>query len=118
MFIVNLLAQSKLAALYMALSWAEEPIPTYTKAINLAIFLIALFFLVRKPFTQAMDERRGAIRIELDRARLEKQAAEERLREIEGRLSRIDEEVNEIRANAEREGKAEYARLIKLAEEE
>lgn len=114
----NLFTQSKAAALFFAFTWAEGLNPVIPKTVNLLIFLIVLFLILRKPFIKAMQDRREGIRAELVRAKAEKAEAEEKLREIETRLSRLDQEVAEIRANAELEAKAEYERLIKQAGEE
>lgn len=100
-----------------AIFWFAEP-PIYFKFINLAIFLGAVVFLVRKPFMQAMDDRRKAIQSELKRAKAEKEAAETKLREIQDRLNRLNDEVAQIRTQAEQEAKAEYARLAKQTEED
>lgn len=110
-----LLTQTK--ALFFAFYWAEGflPIP---KIFNLTLFLIVMVILLRKPLAQALRDRREHIRAELVRAREEKAAAEEKLRQVEARLNRLDQEVAEIRANAEREAQAEHDRLIKLANEE
>lgn len=101
--------------------FAEEGshgVPLHWKIINLAVFLAVMFFLVKKPFSQAMTDRRESIKSELNRAKAEKEVAEAKLREIQGRLSRLEEEIAEIRTKAEKEAQAEYSRLVKQTEEE
>ena len=114
---LNLFTQFEAGSFLYAFSWAEGflPIP---KIINFILFAGGLFFLLRKPFSQAMRERRELIQADLKRAKAEKEAAEAKLREIEGRLNRLDSEIGEIRAAAEQEAKAEYERLIKQAQGE
>ena len=92
--------------------------PVIPRTVNLLIFLAVMFFILRKPLSKAMQDKRDGIKAELQRARAEKEEAEKRLREIDARLSRLDEEVAEIKAKAEQEAKAEYERLIKQADEE
>jgi ATP synthase F0 subunit b len=116
MFIVNLFPQLRASLLLFA--WAEGTNPLIPKTFNLLLFLAVMIYILRRPFSQAMQDRRDAIQNELKRAKAEKAAAEEKLREIEARLNRLNEEVNEIRLTAEREAKAEFERLVKQAEEE
>ena len=99
MFTAILYWQTQLAT-FFALFWAEgaHGVPLHWKIINLVVFLSAIFLLVRKPFSQAMADRKSSIQSELKRAKAEKEAAENKLREIEAQ--------------------AEYARLSKQTEEE
>lgn len=102
----------------LAFIWAEGLNPLIPKTVNLLIFLTIMFFLLRKPFMQAMQDRRDSIKAELKRAKAEKEEAVQKLHELESRLARLDEEIAEIRSNAEKESKAEYERLVKQAGEE
>jgi F-type H+-transporting ATPase subunit b len=112
----NLFIQS--ATLLFAF-WAEGGInPLIPRTVNLIIFLVVIFLILRKPFAKAMVDRRSEIKAELVKAKAEKAEAEQKLREIETRLSRLDEEIAEIKVNAENEAKAEYDRLLKQAGEE
>jgi F-type H+-transporting ATPase subunit b len=118
MIYAYLFTQMKAATLLFAFYWAEAINPLIPRTVNLLIFLAVLFFILRKPLTKAMQERREGIKEELKRAKAEKEEAEKRLREIETRLSRLDEEVAQIKATAEQEAKAEYERLLKQADED
>jgi F-type H+-transporting ATPase subunit b len=118
MIMLHLFTQTKAAIFLLAFYWAEVINPLIPRTVNLLIFLAVMFFILRKPLTQAFQNRRGEIIEELKRAKAEKEEAEKRLREIDARLARLDEEVAEIRANAEREAKAEFERLIKQAQDE
>lgn len=119
MFTAILYWQTQLAT-FFALFWAEgaHGVPLHWKVINLVVFLSAIFLLVRKPFSQAMADRKSSIQSELKRAKAEKEAAENKLREIEARLNRLQDEITEIKDNAAKEAQAEYARLSKQTEEE
>lgn len=81
------------------------------KAINLVIFLAVMYFLVRKPARDFYRQRLADVRAMLERAAKEKEAATAKLAEIDARLSRLDADLAEIRAAAEREAAAEQARL-------
>ena len=95
-----------------------QGLPLHWKIVNLVIFLGVMVFLVRKPFSQAMIDRRDSIKSELTRAKAEKEAAEAKLREIQGRFNRLEQEIAEIRDKAEKEAQAEYSRLTKQTQEE
>ncbi len=85
--------------------------PAIPKAVNLAIFLTVLYLLVRKPARKFFAERLATVRATLDRAAKEKAEAEAKINELNTRLSKLDAEVAEIRAQAEREAIAERERL-------
>lgn len=85
--------------------------PAIPKAVNLAIFLTVMYLLVRKPAREFFAERLATVRATLDRAAKEKAEAEAKINELNARLSKLDVEVAEIRAQAEREALAESARL-------
>jgi F-type H+-transporting ATPase subunit b len=81
------------------------------KALNLIIFLLVIYYLVRKPARQFFSQRLAEVRTMLDRAEKEKAEATAKLSEIEARLARLDIELAGIRAQAEQEAAAERARL-------
>jgi F-type H+-transporting ATPase subunit b len=85
--------------------------PAIPKAVNLALFIGVLYYLLRKPVREFFTTRLAEVRITLDRAAKEKAGAEAKLNELNARLSRLDAEVAEIRSQAEREAQAERARL-------
>ena len=81
------------------------------KALNLIIFLLVIYYLVRKPAREFFSQRLAEVRKTLDRAAKEKEAATAKLAEIEERLALLDTELAGIRAQAEQEAAAERARL-------
>ena len=105
----------------LLLAEAAEQIPWYRdprwRVINLLIFVIFLAYLFVKKLRigHVFDNRAAAIVKELEEARREKQEAQAKLAEVEARLSRLDQEVAEIRAEAEREGARESARISEAA---
>ena len=86
------------------------------KFINLAIFIGALVYLVKKPLTSAFKARREAIRSELIRAEEEKQAALEQLVSAEAKLASIESEKAEILRKAREEAEAEKTNILKQTE--
>ena len=94
------------------------PLGTIAKILNLAIFVGALYFLLRKPLAEAFRARREGIRQQLMRAQEERNAALAKLEEVEGRLSRLDAEVEAIRAQAQKEAAEERARIERATEDD
>ena len=88
------------------------------KAVNLAIFLAFLYFILRKPMAAFFESRSKAIVADLERAKAERDVAEAKLAEVDARLSRLDAEREQIRAEAEREAEAELARIAARTEED
>ena len=88
------------------------------RVINLLVFVVILVYLLRNKIRigQVFDNRAASIVRELEHARQEKQEAEQRLAELEARLGRLDQEVAEIRAQSERESKAEAERITQTAQ--
>lgn len=86
------------------------------KFINLAIFIGALVYLVKKPLTSAFKAKREAIRAELIKAEEEKQAALEQLVSAEAKLAAIESEKAEILRKAREEAEAEKADILKQTE--
>lgn len=90
---------------------AEGLHPAIPKAVNLALFVGLLYYLLRKPAREFFATRLAEVRATLDRAAKEKAAAEAKMNELNARLSKLDTELAEIRSQAEREAQAERARL-------
>jgi F-type H+-transporting ATPase subunit b len=65
-----------------------------------------------------MRDRTATIKKALEEARAASQEANRRLSEIEGTLRRLDVEIGQMQASAEREATAEEARIQKAAEED
>ena len=86
--------------------------------INLAIFIAAMIYLLRKPLTKAFKARREMIRAELIRAEEERQAALAQLTATEAKLARLEAEKSEVLERAKREAEAEKLRIAREAEEE
>lgn len=96
----------------------QELLPTIAKLINLLLFIGVMFYFLRRPVKEAFRARQESIRSELMRAEEERAAAEAKLAEVEGRLARLGEEVEAIRANAQKDAAEERARVERATEAE
>ncbi|MEP7270818.1 MAG: ATP synthase F0 subunit B [Acidobacteriota bacterium] len=85
--------------------------PAIPKAVNLLIFGLVLYYLLRKSTRDFFVNRLREVRATLDRAAKDREDATRRLAEIDSRLSRLDTELAEIKAQAEIEVRAEQTRL-------
>lgn len=93
-------------------------LPTIAKLVNLLLFAGLMFYLLRRPIVGAFRGRQESIRSELMQAEEERAAAEARLQEVEGRLARLDVEVEAIRANAQKDAAEERVRVERATEAE
>jgi F-type H+-transporting ATPase subunit b len=85
--------------------------------INLLVFVIFLIYILRSKVRigQVFDNRAASIVNELEQAKRDKQESQQRLAELEARLGRLDQEVADIRAEAERESAHEAERIHQTA---
>ena len=86
------------------------------KFINLAIFVAALVYLLKKPLGEAFKAKRDAIRAELIKAEQEKQAALTELTAVETKLAALENEKAAVLKNAREEAEAEKANILKQTE--
>ncbi len=94
--------------------WAN---PDIWRVLNLLVFVIFLIYILRSKVRigQVFNDRAASIVKELDQAKHDKQEAQRRLAELEARLGRLDQEVADIRAEAERESANEAERVRQTA---
>jgi F-type H+-transporting ATPase subunit b len=85
------------------------------KFVNLAIFVAAFLYFVRKPLSKAFKAKREVIRAELIKAEEAKKAALARLTEVEARLAGVETEIEAIKREAREEIEAEKQRLAAQA---
>ncbi len=90
---------------------------TLWRVINLLVFVIVLIYVLRSKVRigQVFDNRAASIIKELEQAKRDKEESQARLAELEARLGRLDQEVVEIRAEAERESARESERVRQAA---
>ena len=101
-------------------AWWNYPGFELWKFINLAIFIPLLIWFLNRflGVRGALRHRKEQIRIDLDRAQAERDAAVAKLKEVEERLARLDTEVTTIRAQSQREAAEERERIVKSTEQE
>jgi F-type H+-transporting ATPase subunit b len=86
--------------------------------INFAIVVGVIGWLWQKNVPALFRNRTASIQKAIEEARRASEDANRRLSEIEARLGRLDDEINQMRATAEREAAAEEGRIKATAEEE
>jgi len=79
---------------------------------NLALVAAVIFWAARKPLANFFANRSESIRRQLAEAQEARLAAEAKLAEIEARMSHLDDEMQAIKLNAEKEAEQEHRRLI------
>lgn len=87
------------------------------KVLNLLVFVIFLIYILRNKVRigQVFNNRAASIIKELEQARRDKQESQQKLAELEARLGRLDQEVADIREQAERESEREAERIRQTA---
>lgn len=92
-------------------SWFNYPGLELWKFLNLAIFLAAAIYILRKKINEALLARRDAIQQELLAAQREREQALARVAEADDLLTRLDEHVGAIHKQATQEAEGERKRL-------
>ena len=87
-------------------------------AINFAVLAVFFWMLLRSKLPQMFRDRTSTIQKALKEAQAASAEATARLGAIEARLAKLDSEVSDIRAGAEREAAAEEERVRAAAEED
>jgi F-type H+-transporting ATPase subunit b len=86
--------------------------------INFVVLAVFFWMLLKSKLPQMFRDRTSTIQKALKEAQAAGAEASRRLGEIEARLSRLDSEVSDIKAGAEREASAEEERVRAAAEED
>jgi F-type H+-transporting ATPase subunit b len=86
------------------------------RVMNFAVLAIALFFLLRKPVSQALGSRVQSIREQLTDLENKKREAEKALAEYEAKIANLDDEAKKIVEEYIQQGKEAKERIIKEAE--
>ena len=100
--------------------WWDYPGFELWKFVNLAIFVAALVFLLTRKVRlgEIFKARREDIKRELAKAQEERDAALQKLKEVEERLARLDTEVTSIKEQSAREAMEERERIARSTETE
>jgi F-type H+-transporting ATPase subunit b len=86
--------------------------------INFAIVAGVIVWVSRKNLPAAFRNRTASIQKSIEEARRASEDANQRLAQIESRLSRLDDEIAQMRIASEREASAEEQRIQRAAEED
>ena len=81
------------------------------RIVNFIIFVAVLYYFLRKPAAQFFRDRTLRISRELAQARADREEARAKLQQIESRLNRLDDEIQELNIRAAAEADAEEARI-------
>jgi F-type H+-transporting ATPase subunit b len=81
------------------------------RVVNFLIFVVALYYVLRKPASDFFRQRAHTIARDLEEAERARAAAAQDLAQARAQLARVDEDVAAIRERAQREAEAEYERL-------
>ena len=92
--------------------------PDLWRVINIIVFALILVYILRNKIGigKVFDRRAASIVQELEKAKRDKDEALSQLAEVEARLARLDQEVADIRLEAEREAVRESERIRMDAE--
>ncbi len=86
------------------------------KVFNFVVLAVGLFFLLRKPVSQALNDRIKGIKDELEDLEGRKAAVEKQLAEYSTKLASLDKEAEQVIAEYVRQGEEAKSRILKEAE--
>ena len=98
--------------------WFNYPGLELWKFLNLAIFLAAGIYILRRPISEALGARREAIKQELVQAQQQRAQAEAKIAEADSLLSRLDADVRAVKEQAVQEAESERQRLAAATQRE
>lgn len=93
--------------------WVETD--TY-RVMNFAVLAVGLFFLLKKPVSQALNSRISGIKEQLADLESKKEKVEQELTQYKEKLSLLDKEAEKIVGEYIRQGKEAKERILKEAE--
>ena len=88
----------------------------YVRVMNFTVLAVALFFVLRKPLSQALSSRIKGIKEQLDDLEAQKAEAEKKLAEYNQQLAQLEKEAEKIVDDYVRQGNEAKARILKEAE--
>ena len=99
--------------------WWDYPGFEFWKFVNLALFVGLLIYVLKKADIRGAFRARGdSIKAELEKARIERDAALAKLKEVEERLAGMNDQVALINQRSKTETEAEAARIAQSTKEE
>ncbi len=117
-FIIQVTPGTFLAGEY---PWWNYPSLEAWKFLNLIVLVLVAWYLHRRfgrPLAEALRTRREGIKLELEKAKAERDLAYAKLAEVETRFEKLDAEVASIRERSKAEAEAESRRLESATEQE
>jgi F-type H+-transporting ATPase subunit b len=91
---------------------------TIGRIFNLALVILVLVWIARKPLQEFYASRTLSIQTQLAEAREARANAEAKLAEMEAKLAGLNDELRQLSAAAEKEAEEEYQRLVAEAEKD
>lgn len=85
------------------------------RVMNFAVLVVALFFAVRRPVADALNNRINTIKTQLEDLEAKKAAAAKKLAEYEKKIATLDSEVAQILAQYKEQGEAAKMRILDKA---
>ena len=96
-------------------NWAEVIKPLILRAINFIGFGALLYFLLRKPISKFLTQRRANIEEDIQESAKKKKWAEEKFNEYQKRLNNIEQEIQALNVSLKKEGELESQEIIENA---
>lgn len=91
--------------------WFNYPGLEIWKFLNLAVFTIAMIYVLRRPISDALASRRDAIKQELVDAEAKRTRAMEEMVKAQAQLDHLDADIASVREHAREEAESERVRL-------
>jgi F-type H+-transporting ATPase subunit b len=88
------------------------------KFVNMVLFLGLLGWLLKGPISRFFASRRDAIRTRLADAESRRERADRMAEEIQGRLARVEAELDAIRSRADQEGERQHTQIVESSHRE
>lgn len=85
---------------------------------NLALVILVLVLVARKPLAAFFANRTQSIREQLEEAQKARREAEAKLAEVAERMKHLEDELRDVKAAGEKEAQEEYPRLLAAAEKD
>jgi F-type H+-transporting ATPase subunit b len=99
--------------------WWDYPGAEIWKFFNLALFVgLLVWVLIRFNLGNAFKTRGESIRIELEKARAERDAALAKLKEVEERIAGMNDQISSIKERSKIETEEEHKRIAQSTQEE
>lgn len=109
--------------LLLFMSYAEESHASQTKdflgkALNFLLLFGGLAYLLRKPLGEFLKGRSDSLEKTLQEAKESRREAAEKLSDVDLRLGKLDEKIEQLRRDAEAEGQSLHQRTVEEAKKE